>query len=182
VAVTTTSRDEIEWITESIGRIFPEAWHRFENESGRSDGERVVEAYARRLATGIADDRRRAADSWDRWESTHVSLDPLWEAGPVVVDPRQRATFATLVTHYWAHDAFLPRDNHILDRIGEIAHIPAVLIHGRHDISGPMITPWRLHQRWAASRLVIVEDEGHGGPKSMQYMCDALDARASSLE
>jgi proline iminopeptidase len=28
-AVTTTSRDEVQWITEGVGRIFPEAWEEF---------------------------------------------------------------------------------------------------------------------------------------------------------
>jgi proline iminopeptidase len=30
VAVTTTSREEVDWITEGVGRIFPEAWQKFE--------------------------------------------------------------------------------------------------------------------------------------------------------
>jgi proline iminopeptidase len=34
-----------------------------------------------------------------------------------------------------------------------IAHIPAVLIHGLHDVSGPLDTAWELHQAWPASRL-----------------------------
>jgi proline iminopeptidase len=207
VAVTTTSRDEVEWITETVGRLFPEAWQQFERESGRRGGERIVDAYARRLATtdsgdtgdtdtdsgdsdsgasalaadaSIAADREAAAASWDRWESTHVSLDPNWVPGPSSRDPQDQSVFATLVTHYWAHNAFLPEGQHILDRVDEIAHIPAVLIHGRHDVSGPVITPWRLHQAWPASRLVIVESEGHGGPLSMQHMCDALDEIVSS--
>lgn len=179
VAVTTTSREEVDWITETVGKLFPEAWQRFERESKRRAEERVVEAYARRLATGQdADDRAQAAASWDEWESTHISLDPNWTPGPRHVDPVQRATFATLVTHYWANDGFLRDGNEILSRLDLIAHIPAVLIHGCRDVSGPAITPWRLHGAWSASRLVIVEDEGHGGPESMEAMCGAIDAFA----
>lgn len=179
VAVTTTSREEVDWITEGVGRIFPEAWARFEAASRRRPGERVVEAYARRLADGDADDRARAADAWDEWESVHVSLDPLRQPGPLHEDPTQRAIFATLVTHYWAHDAFLHGPARILQRVERIAHIPAVLIHGRHDVSGPAITPWLLHKRWPASRLYIVEHEGHGGPDSMDEMARATDAFAT---
>jgi proline iminopeptidase len=76
VAVTTTSRREIDWVTEGFGRIFPEAWQRFEQESGRRDGERIVQAYARRLATSDLKDRLRAARAWNDWETTLVSLDP----------------------------------------------------------------------------------------------------------
>jgi proline iminopeptidase len=178
VAVTTTSREEVDWITEGVGRVFPEAWQRFEAASQRRPGERVVEAYARRLAGDDGADRARAADAWDAWESVHVSLDPLWQPGPLHADPAERAIFATLVTHYWANDAFLPGPQRILDRVDRIAHIPAVLIHGRHDISGPVITPWRLHEEWPASRLHVIESEGHGGPESMDEMTRATDAFA----
>lgn len=65
VAVTSTSRDEIDWITDGVGRLFPEAWHRFAEASQRRDGERVVDAYARRLADPDADpdDREQAAST-----------------------------------------------------------------------------------------------------------------------
>ena len=140
-AVTTTGRDEVEWITETVGRIFPEAWESFERASHRRPGERVVEAYARVLATGTPAERVAAADAWDAWEATHVSLDPNHVPGPLHDDPVQRQVFATLVTHYWANEGFLPGDRAILNRVDELAHIPAVLIHGRHDVSGPVITP-----------------------------------------
>ena len=107
VAVTTTSREEVDWITEGVGRIFPEAWQRFERNSARRDGERIVEAYARRLATGDMQDRLRAARSWNDWESTHVSLDPNWEPIDRYFDEKEAVVFATLVTHFWSNDGFL---------------------------------------------------------------------------
>lgn len=173
-AVTTTSREEVDWITAHVGRVFPEAWDAFAAQVPRLDGERVVDAYARVLATGTRAERERAADAWDAWEATHVSLDPAWQPGPAVEDPEGRLVFATLVTHYWANDAFLGPSG-ILDGMDRIAHLPAVLLHGRRDISGPAVTPWRLHKAWPVSRLTILEDEGHGGPETVRLMVEALD-------
>jgi proline iminopeptidase len=178
VAVTTTSRDEVDWITEGVGRWFPEAWQRFERASGRRDGERVVEAYARRLATSNVQDRLRAARAWNDWETTHLSLDPNWVPIDQRFDEKAGLAFATLVTHYWSNDGFLQNGKEIFSRVSSIGHIPAVLIHGRRDISGPVITPWNLHQLWPGSRLLIVESEGQGGPQSMKQMRLALDAFA----
>ncbi|TXL72993.1 prolyl aminopeptidase [Vineibacter terrae] len=178
VAVTTISREEVDWITDGVGRFFPEAWQRLEHASGRRDGERIVDAYARRLATMDVADRRRAARAWNDWESTHISLDPNWEPIGQRFDERQSLVFATLVTHYWSNDGFLHDGKEIRRRLGTIGHIPAVLIHGRRDISGPAATAWHLHRHWPASRLVIVEAEGHGGPLSMAQMRAALDAFA----
>lgn len=70
VAVTTSSREEITWITEDVGRIFPEAWADFAEAANAKPGERMVAAYARRLAGHDREDARCAALSWDRWEST----------------------------------------------------------------------------------------------------------------
>lgn len=183
VGVTTTSREEVDWITEGVGRIFPEAWDRFDRASGRRNGERIVQAYARRLAGGDAGDRAQAASDWDEWETVHISLDPLWIPDRRHTDPGERQTFATLVTHYWVNDAFLIGGQEILHRTAELQHIPAVLIHGRaHPRPArhqrPVITPWLLHQQWPASQLIIVESEGHGGPLSMEHLCLAVDAWA----
>ncbi|WP_263120747.1 prolyl aminopeptidase [Cellulomonas sp. RIT-PI-Y] len=179
VAVTTTGRAEVDWITEGVGRIFPEEWERFAADSGRRPGERVVEAYARRLTDPAADraDRRRAADAWDRWETTHISL-----LGPVegIAEDDRRLLFATTVAHYWAHDAFLTGGAAILDRVHELASVPAALVHGRRDVSGPVITPWLLHRDWPASTLQVVDDEGHGGDRELALLRAALDGFAAA--
>jgi proline iminopeptidase len=175
VAVTTSSREEIQWITEDVGRIFPEAWADFADAAKAAPGERLVEAYARRLAGQDRDDARLAALSWDRWESTHISLDPNWLPGPLFEDERERMTFALLVTHYWARDGFLVDGREILPRIHELNGIAGYLIHGRRDISSPVVTAWQLHRRWESSRLVLIEDEGHGGPSSMAELTRAVE-------
>ena len=179
VAVTTTSRGEVDWITEGIGRVFPEAWDDFRAAAHQRPGERIVDAYARQLATGDPQDREAAALAWDAWEGTHISLDSPEARGVAHEDPIRRQVFATLVTHYWSNDGFLPGDRAIVKRIDQIGQIPAALIHGRRDISGPAETAWQLHRRWPASTLTIVEDEAHGGSQEMLRLAKALDAFAA---
>lgn len=177
-AVTTTSREEVAWITEGVGAIFPEAWDRFAAEAGRRDGERLVDAYARRLASENPDDRAQAAHAWCTWEDTHVSLSP--DFTPLSFpDPETARVFATLVTHYWSNDGFLRGDRAILTRMSRIRAIPGVLVHGRRDISSPARTAWLLSRSWPASRLNIVEAEGHGGPEIKACMQRAIAAFAS---
>lgn len=176
MAVTTTSRAEIEWITQGVGRLFPQQWKAFEAASGHRPGERIVEAFARRLASASDLARQEAAKARNQWESTHISLDPNFTPISRRFDDERALVFTTLVTHYWANDGFLRNENAILQRMSEIENIPAVLIHGRRDYSGPLITPWELHQSWPASKLIIVEEEGHGGPKSRDQMRSALDS------
>lgn len=176
MAVTTTSRAEVEWITEGVGRLFPEAWEAFDAASHRRPDERVVEAYARRLASDDILDRLEAAKAWNEWETTHVSLDPNFAPISHRFDDEHALVFATLVTHYWANDGFLREGEAIFDRMSEIKDIPAVLIHGRRDYGGPVITPWKLKKSWPSSQLVVIENEGHGGPDCRDQMRMATDA------
>ena len=57
-----------------------------------------------------------------------------------------------------------------------LAGIPAVLIHGRYDVSGPLDTAWQLHQSWADSQLVVLDDAGHGGGSITNELVRALDS------
>jgi proline iminopeptidase len=175
MAVTTTSRQEVDWLTEGVGRVFPEEWARFERDSHRRPGERVVDAYARRLAGDDADDRAAAASAWDRWENVHVSLDDPGLRDHGHIGPERREGFATLVTHYWSNDGFLPGDRAVLVRLRRIRHVPTALVHGRRDISGPVVTAWRVHQALPGSTLTVIEDEGHAGPAGSAALSEALD-------
>ena len=42
-----------------------------------------------------------------------------------------------------------------------------MLIHGRHDLSCPLVTAWELARAWPGCELVIVEDAGHTGSERM---------------
>lgn len=174
MAVTTGSREEIDWITHGIGRVFPEAWEAFA--AAAEPGERVLDAYVRLLADPDPEIRAAASAAWNRWEATHVSLDPRFRDAPP--DARMDEDFAKLVSWYWANDCFLLGDDRILPRAPELAGIPGALIHGRHDISGPAVTPWLLHRAWPGSRLHVVEGEGHGGPQMLSLTAEAIDGFA----
>jgi proline iminopeptidase len=52
--------------------------------------------------------------------------------------------------------------------------IPAVLVHGRFDVSGPLDTAWRLHRAWPGSELVVLGDAGHGGTGFAEARAAAL--------
>jgi proline iminopeptidase len=178
--VTTTSRREVQWITEDVGRIFPQEWDRFANAvPDRLRHLRLVDAYAAMLADPDPIVHDRAAREWCTWEDAHVSLTPGHTPNPRYQDPEFRLRFARLVTHYWRHAAFLVEDQLVRDA-AKLNGIPGVLIHGRYDVSGPLVTAWRLSQRWTTSRLYILDDAGHGGGNEfMPLAIGALNEFAS---
>jgi proline iminopeptidase len=178
--VTTTSRREVRWITEDVGRIFPREWERFAG--AIPDHLRhlsLVDAYATMLADWNPVLRDRAASEWCAWENAHVSLTPGHAPNARYQDPEFRLRFARLVTHYWSHAAFLEEDQ-LIRNAPRLNGIPGVLIHGRYDVSGPLVTAWQLSRRWTTSRLHILDDAGHGGGNHfMPLVLDALNEFAA---
>jgi proline iminopeptidase len=172
-AVTAGAADEIEWITETVGRVFPREWEEFEAAAQRRPGQRLIDAYYERITHPDPAVREEAASAWCRWEDTHVSLTPGYVHNPRYDDPVFRQVFATLVIHYWKHTCFTPPEG-LLAHIDRIAHIPGVLIHGRLDVSGPLYVAWNLHKRWPKSKLVVVDDEGHGGDAMIDELVRAV--------
>jgi proline iminopeptidase len=170
--VTTTSRDEVDWITEGVGRLFPEEWNRFRSIVPNGLRHlRLVDAYAEMLFD--PEMQEVAAREWCRWEDAHVSLAPGHRPSPRYEDPAFRLRFARLVTHYWRNAAF-QADTPILERAHDLDGIPGVLIHGRYDVSSPLEVPWRLSKSWKTSRLDVMPDAGHGGDTLLARIDSAL--------
>ncbi len=174
-AVTSGTRRETDWITRDMRRVFPREWDTFAAAIPEQDRNGDLSAaYARLLANPDPQITDRAAAQWCAWEDTHVSLTPGWQPYLSLQDRQFQQVFARLVTHYWSNGCFLT-DDQLATNMHRIADIPAILIHGRHDVSGPLDTAWDLHQAWPSSRLIVLDDSGHGGADMNTLLVEALD-------
>jgi proline iminopeptidase len=87
----------VQWITEDVGRIFPQEWDRFANAvPDRLRQLRLVDAYATILADPDPVVRDNAAREWCTWEDAHVSLTPGHTP-----NPRYRNSACALLD--WSH-------------------------------------------------------------------------------
>lgn len=175
--VTMTRRSEIEWLYRGVAPLFPEEWARFR--AGVHPGERdgnLVEAYYHLLQNPDPAVHMKAAKDWCDWETALVSLEPDTKPAPRRSQPAFQLGFARIVTHYFRHSAWL-EDGILLQEAGSLAGIPGVLVHGRLDLSAPLVTAWELAQAWQDSDLVIVDKAGHdsSGPGIREALITATD-------
>ena len=202
IAVGLTSHNEVEWITRSMGRVFPGEWEAFRDAvpPGDRDGN-LAAAYARLLQDPDPAVHAPAAAAWCAWEDTHVATHPerippnsWWKVtstrrfpprvaqrrhDPRYDDARFRLCLARLVTHYWSNAAFLA-DGQLLRDVERLAGIPGVLVHGQLDVSSPLDTPWRLARRWPGAELFVIGGGGHDvGPSATDVVVTATDRFAS---
>lgn len=167
-AIATTTRQEIDFLYGGAGMFLPEAFEAFQ--AGAPEGTGgigMAAAYGDRLTADDPAVQAAAAEAWCRWEAAVIAVDPRAEPNRRYEDPRFRLGFARVVTHYFRNLAWL--DMPILDRMDRIAHLPAVLINSRLDLSVPFVTAWNVHRAMPRSQLVAIPGSLHGtlyGPLS----------------
>jgi proline iminopeptidase len=181
-AVTMTRRSDIDWLYRGVGRFFPEQWERFLAGAGgiARDGD-IVAAYARLAGHPDVAVREKATADWCAWEDAVVMTESKGSAKPYSSrPPLAKLAMVRICSRYFANGAWL-EEGILLREAHRLAGIPAVLIHGRLDIGGPLQTAWELSQVWPDAGLRVVEDAGHlGGTTSTDHVIEALDRFATA--
>jgi proline iminopeptidase len=181
MAVTTTRRSEIAWLYEGVGRFFPREWELFRDhvpaaERG-TDIFGLLAAYGRLMTDRDPQVREAAAKSWLDWEDTVISMEPNGKRGAYSDRTDEgKLAFVRICAHYFSNGAFL-EDAELLRNAGKLAGIPAVLVHGRFDLGGPLQNAWDLARAWPGAQLVVAEDAGHTGSSGMSEAVQQAFAR-----
>jgi proline iminopeptidase len=181
-SVTMTRRSEIDWLYRGVGRIFPEEWDRFRAgvPGGERDGD-LLAAYAQLMESPDPAVRAGATADWCAWEDAVLSQEPHGSADPYSGrPPAARQALVRICSHYFSQGAWL-EEGELLRNSGQLRGIQGVLIHGRFDLAGPLVTAWELARAWPDARLAVVEDAGHKGSATMRHeVRSALDQFAGN--
>jgi proline iminopeptidase len=168
IAVTTGRHSEIDWLYRGVGRFFPEAWERFRDGVPPQDrGGDLVAAYARLMESPDLDVRLAAARAWCTWEDAVLSQEEYGSPNPYSDRPEDALlAFVRICTHYFAHRVWL-EDDQLFRDVDRLAGIPAVLLHGRLDLSAPAANAWELSKAWPEANLTVFGGSGHKGGDAM---------------
>jgi proline iminopeptidase len=153
---------EIRWFyQEGANWIFPDVWEEYEKVIPEEERGDFVNAYHRRLTSEDEATRVEAARAWSVWEGSTSKL--LFDPASIekFADPEFALAFARIECHYFMNNAFFPTENYLIENVGRIRHIPAVIVQGRYDVVCPIVSAWELHRAWPEADLRIVPDAGH---------------------
>ncbi|MFZ5890941.1 MAG: prolyl aminopeptidase [Myxococcota bacterium] len=178
-------RWELEWFYQSgTSLLFPDAWEKYEALIPPAERDDFIAAYHRRLTSPDPAVQKEAARIWSVWEASTSHLLPDEEYIRSCAGDEFSLAFARIESHYFVNGGFLARENQLIEDVGKIRHLPAVVVQGRYDVVCPMQSAFELCRAWPEARLAIVPDAGHSAyePGIVHELVSATDAFAASAE
>lgn len=153
------TRAEIDWYFGGLRRFVPQAWCALTDGLPATAPPSVVAWYAQQV---FGADREAAVHAARRLAAYEGAVMAVGEqaGGTGAQDADVLLDRARIYLHYLRNDCFLT-DGALLEGIGRIAHLPAIIVQGRRDLVCPPVTAHTLHRRWSGSQLRMVEDGGH---------------------
>src|SRR5882762_6483872 len=169
---------EIKWFyQEGASWIFPDVWEEFVKVIPESERDDMVSAYYRRLTGDDEQARIEAARAWSIWEGSTSKLFFDDESIERFADPEFALAFARIECHYFMNNCFFATENFLIENVGQIRHIPGVIVQGRYDVVCPITSAWDLHRAWPEAQLRIISDAGHSisEPGIIDALVEATD-------
>jgi proline iminopeptidase len=169
---------EIQWFyQEGASAIYPDMWEHYLKVIPEAERDDMMAAYYRRLTSDDEATRLEAARAWSIWEGSTSKLYPDADFISHYSDDQFALAFARIECHYFMNNAFFEGDNYLIENVGKIRHIPAVIVQGRYDVVCPLMSAWELHRAWPEADLQIIPDAGHSAlePGNRSALIEATD-------
>jgi len=155
-------KKEIDWFyQEGANNIFPDRWESFLEPIPVEKRDNLMQAYYEILTGDDHSKKIEAAKAWSTWEGSTVRLMQDENFISDFSDEKFAEAFARIECHYFMNNCWFNSNNHLIENVDKIRHIPGVIIHGRYDIICPVVQAWDLHQVWPEADLHIIPDAGH---------------------
>lgn len=177
-------RQDLDWLYGPDGgaaQLFPDYYREYlaPLEGEASD---LLNRYYQLLTSDNELARLNAARAWAIWEGRISTLLPRNDAEGHFGEAHSALALARLECHYFVNHCFI-KENHIIERIGRLRSLPAILVHGRYDAICKPAAATALAGHWPELRLQIVPGAGHSAfePGIIDALVKATDQMAREL-
>lgn len=166
-----------------MGKIFPEAYQLMVEHVPEDERGDLISAYHHRVFDSDPQVQLSAARAFMKFDLTCATHLP----NPQFVDAvLQNDKLVLGVMRAFCHNAkngFFLEPNQILSRMDQIAHLPAILVHGRYDAICLPELAYSLYKSWPNSMLWMIPDGGHSAsdPAIAKALAAATDLFAKRI-
>ncbi|RMS43601.1 Proline iminopeptidase, partial [Pseudomonas coronafaciens pv. garcae] len=159
-------------------RLFPDYWQDYVAPIPMDERDNLLAAFYKRLTGPDQIAQMHAAKAWSTWEGRCATLRPNPQVVDRFAEPHRALSIARIECHYFMNNAFL-EENQLIRDMPKIAHLPAIIVHGRYDVICPLDNAWELHQNWQGSELQVIREAGHSAAEP--GIADALVRAAAQV-
>lgn len=177
--------DELQWFYQrGANALYPDMWEQFVAPIPAEEQGDMLRAYHRRLTSDVPEVCDPATRAWALWEASTATLIPNPAFIAEFTEPQTARSVARIECHYFVHHTFFETDNYLIENIGKVRHVPAVIVQGRYDLVCPMFSAWSLHHAWPEAEFKIIPDAGHAScePGIIDALVEATDRFAPSSD
>jgi proline iminopeptidase len=182
---------EYDWLYQPMGaaRFFPEYYREFIEHLPIALRKDPLSGYYQILTGDNEVAVISASKAWCLWELRLSTIEHHHIDKTNIQDNHQALCMAKISSHYFQQSCFLKEDNageknYLLKHIKDIAHLPAIILHGRYDMVCQLAMADLLVQDWHHAQLQILPCAGHSGFESqtIDAFCKASDTMAKFFE
>lgn len=171
---------EVRFWFHGIGTLFPDAFESFAHHVEPQERDDLLTAYHTRLINPNPLVHLPAAQALRGFSARTQTLVSSEAHVNTLTQPKAALELSRLFTHYCANNFFVP-ENHILNSITRIRHLPCEIVQGRYDVVTPMQSAWELHRAWPEARFTLVELSNHVATPEAPDLSIALRAASDRL-
>ncbi len=174
-------QQDFDWLYQGDGgaaQVFPDYYQEFATPLGHElAAQDRLGQYHALLTSDNELERLAAAKAWCIWEGRISTLHTKEDVADIYGEPHLALSMARISAHYFLNQSFI--ESPILQNISKIAHLPAMVVHGRYDMVCKLENATSLVANWPTAQLQIVPNAGHSAME--QGMIDALCKATSSM-
>ena len=174
-------QQDFDWLYQADGgaaQVFPDYYQEFAAPLGHELApQNRLQQYYELLTSENELERLSAAKAWCIWEGRISTLHCKDDVAEIYGEPHLALSMARISAHYFANNSFIAQP--ILTQMNKIAHLPAIVIHGRYDMVCKLENATSLVENWPNAQLQIVPNAGHSAMEA--GITDALCKATSTM-
>jgi len=161
--------------------VFPEKWEELLKYIPNAERDDIIKALYKRIMDSNPKVYMEAAKNLAQFCMSGQDLFGTSGAANLMKDDKLTICLSRAFSHYFVNNCFL-KENQLLENISKIAHLPAIIVHGRLDLVTKPQAAYDLHKSWPVSKLMYVPDGAHSlldpsMSKALVQACEEMKER-----
>ena len=155
------SKKNYEHLFYGMKQFFPESWHEMVNLLPKDQQHELIAALHELVMHSDPAVHMPISHAFMHYDTlcSQVCMNPATFDQASISDEIALSISRAFI-HYAVHKFYVD-DNQILDNMDRIAHLPAIIIHGRYDLICVPENAYDLHHLWPDTQLWFVPNGGH---------------------